>query len=179
MSAEIRFYRHGETEWNACGRLQGWLDSPLTAQGRQAASAVTWEPDLVFCSDLSRAKETAKRMFPSVALQESAALREIYLGDWQGRSIKDLQQRQDYLCYTQTPEQFVPTTQESFDEVTARMLQFYQELKQLPPVKIAVVSHGVAIACLAAALQQKPRAELWNYMLTGCDYICLSDEKTP
>lgn len=172
MSAEIRFYRHGETEWNKCGRLQGWLDSPLTERGRQAASAVTWEPDIVFCSDLLRAKETAKLMFPGYALTESAALREIYLGDWQGQYIKDLQQQADYLCYMQTPEKFKPTTQESFDAVTARMLKFYTEIKALPHAKIAVVSHGVAIACLATALQQKPRAELWDYMLVGCDYIC-------
>ena len=30
---EIYFVRHGETEWNKEGRLQGWLDSDLTAKG--------------------------------------------------------------------------------------------------------------------------------------------------
>ncbi|MER1986234.1 MAG: histidine phosphatase family protein [Solibacillus sp.] len=175
MSAEIRFYRHGETEWNKCGRLQGWLDSSLTEAGRNAARLVQWAPDLVFCSDLPRARETAKLMFPDCELRQSAALREIYLGDWQGRSIKDLQQDAQYSCYMQSPGKFEATTQESFDEVTARMLQFYREIQELPQRKIAVVSHGVAIACLATVLQRKPRAQLWDSMLAGCEWISFSN----
>lgn len=179
MLQEIRFYRHGETEWNKAGRLQGWLNSPLTEAGKKAAAAIVWEPDIVFCSDLLRAKETAKLMFPNTEMNISAALREIYLGDWQGRYIKDLQQDKGYRDYMQSPEKFEATSQEAFDEVTARMMQFYCELTKLPYTKIAVVSHGVAIACLAAAIYKKPRAQLWDTMLTGCDYICLSTQKTP
>ncbi|RKJ30353.1 histidine phosphatase family protein, partial [Butyricicoccus sp. 1XD8-22] len=33
---EFYFVRHGETEWNKDGRLQGWLDSPLTNKGRES-----------------------------------------------------------------------------------------------------------------------------------------------
>lgn len=175
MSAEIRFYRHGETEWNKCGRLQGWLNSPLTKAGRQAAHQVKWAPDVVFCSDLLRARETAKLMFPDSELRESTALREIYLGDWQGRYIKDLQQDAQYSCYMQSPGEFEATTQESFDEVTARMLRFYHEIQALPQRKIAVVSHGVAIACLATVLQGRSRAQLWDSMLAGCEWISFSN----
>lgn len=167
--SEIRFYRHGETEWNKVGRLQGWLDSPLTEAGKEAAARVQWQPDLVFCSDLPRAYETARLMFPECELTQSAALREICLGDWQGRYIKDLQQDMQYMRYLHSPEQFRPATQECFDAVTERMLQFYRQLE--PNKKIAIVSHGVAIACLTVALQDKPRAQLWDCMLAGCDWI--------
>jgi len=37
MAAEICLLRHGETEWNVAGRLQGSLDSPLTPLGREQA----------------------------------------------------------------------------------------------------------------------------------------------
>ena len=37
MDAEIYLVRHGETEWNAQGRFQGCLDSPLTPNGREQA----------------------------------------------------------------------------------------------------------------------------------------------
>jgi len=37
MTAEVFLLRHGETEWNAAGRFQDQLDSPLTARGRDQA----------------------------------------------------------------------------------------------------------------------------------------------
>src|SRR6478735_9231229 len=57
--------RHGNTEWNAQGRWQGQLDSPLTALGRAQAAAVAnlvvGEPvDAVFCSPIGRAFVTAQ-----------------------------------------------------------------------------------------------------------------------
>ena len=171
MSAIIRFYRHGETEWNKEGRLQGWQDSALTNEGKLRAAEVSWEPDVVFCSDLQRARETAKLMFPSSEMIECAALREINLGHWQGQYIKDLQRDADYRCYVQSPEAFQPTTQETFEQVTERMLHFFKELEQYPSKKIAVVSHGVAIACLTCALQSKPLSQLWQHMLPGCGWI--------
>lgn len=174
MSKIIKFYRHGETEWNKEGRLQGWLDSPLTVKGKSDASRVKWDPDIVFCSDLPRARLTAQLMFPNVNLRESTALREIYLGEWQGKNIKDLQRDEDYLCYLNTPERFQAATQESFSQVTMRMQQFYEELEQLPYEKIAVVSHGVAIACLTVELSNKSLVELWSAMLTGCESISFS-----
>ena len=84
----IRIYRHGETEWNRIGKLQGWLDSPLTDAGRALAEQVRWEPDYVVSSDLGRAVETARLMFPQVPIQTDARLREIFLGDWQGQLIQ-------------------------------------------------------------------------------------------
>jgi broad specificity phosphatase PhoE len=61
--------RHGETDWNVAGRLQGWRDSPLTANGRAQAAAVAarlaGEPiDALVASDLGRTRETAARSPP-------------------------------------------------------------------------------------------------------------------
>src|SRR5688500_8423312 len=55
--------RHGESEWNAVGRWQGWADPPLTElgleQARLAAKAVG-AVDLIVASDLERAWHTAE-----------------------------------------------------------------------------------------------------------------------
>lgn len=76
--------RHGQTEWNAQGRWQGQLDSPLTALGREqahtVAALVADEPvDAVFCSPLGRAAATTQvcgdRLgLPVVQLEELAEL---------------------------------------------------------------------------------------------------------
>lgn len=74
-----------------------------------------------------------------------------------------------------SPEMFINTTQESFNDVTKRMLGFHEYLLQLPYERIAVVSHGVAIACLISALHKQPYNQLWGYLLDGA--ACFSLER--
>jgi broad specificity phosphatase PhoE len=83
--------RHGRTEWNATGRFQGQLDSPLDGIGRaQAAAAAvavaSMEPDAIVTSDLARARDTAQAVGDEVGVElyEDVRLREIDLGSWQG-----------------------------------------------------------------------------------------------
>ena len=83
--------RHGETDWNADGRLQGQTDRPLTDFGRRQAQQLAEqladeELEAIYSSDLSRARETAAivggRLGLAVALDP--ALREKDWGTWEG-----------------------------------------------------------------------------------------------
>lgn len=83
--------RHGESTWNAEHRLQGQLDPPLSAVGREQALALArliarspWPAERVICSDLSRARETAELVGLSPG-RFDAAWREIDVGEWGGR----------------------------------------------------------------------------------------------
>ena len=158
----IKLYRHGETVWNKEGRLQGWLDSPLTEYGKLQAKKQAEQVELVFSSDLGRAMETAKLMFPKAKLLTDKRLREIYLGDWQGKDISVLTEQSDYNCYMKRPSEFVAQTQESFQAVTQRMQEFFDYLLTREETNIAVVSHGVAIACLVATIEERPLDSLWQ-----------------
>ncbi|WP_431027172.1 histidine phosphatase family protein [Lysinibacillus sp. LZ02] len=174
MCKTIRIYRHGETEWNKQGILQGWLDSPLTEYGKQQALAVDWQPDIVYASDLKRAMSTATWMFPNMEIHTDARLREIYLGDWQGQKITHLKQQLNYQYYSEAPEKFIPDSQESFEQVANRLLAFLQSIKDMPQQRIAIVSHGVAIACLQWVIDKRSLATLWQKgMLLGGDFISL------
>ena len=174
MYKTIRIYRHGETEWNKQGRLQGWLDSPLTELGKQQAIAVNWQPDVVYASDLGRAVATAQLMFPNRPIIQDSRLREIFLGDWQGQKIEELLKCDAYRSYCEQPEAFVATSQEPFARVAERMLTFCQSLRHVTSQNIAVVSHGVSIACLHAALEQRPISTLWQEgMLSGGECLAL------
>lgn len=92
MSVErIVLWRHGETDYNAAGRMQGHLDSALTEVGwNQARFAVAalarFEPDLVIASDLRRATDTATVLTNAIGvpLRLDKRLRETHLGEWQG-----------------------------------------------------------------------------------------------
>ena len=61
----IYMVRHGETEWNAAHRMQGWSDIPLNEKGREQASfaARKFESiplDAIYTSPLKRAADTAE-----------------------------------------------------------------------------------------------------------------------
>ncbi len=94
---ELWILRHGETEWNASGRLQGRLDSPLTETGLRQAEAQgrILARDLpgavrVISSPAPRALRTAEIALPGRSVETDARLEEIDLGRWQGRTIDEL-----------------------------------------------------------------------------------------
>jgi glucosyl-3-phosphoglycerate phosphatase len=89
----ILLVRHGESTYNAEARLQGQADPPLSDRGRREATALAGAlnglaPDRVISSDLIRARETAALLgHPDAATD--ARLREIDVGEWQGRPLSD------------------------------------------------------------------------------------------
>jgi broad specificity phosphatase PhoE len=90
---ELVLVRHGETDWNAVGRLQGHTDRPLTDFGRRQARQLAAELeserlDAIYSSDLIRASETAKIVGVRLGLPVvvDPDLREKDWGTWEGLS---------------------------------------------------------------------------------------------
>lgn len=93
-------WRHGNTEWNADGRVQGQTDVPLNDLGREqarAAAAVLAElrPDAIVSSDLRRAADTAAALaaLTGLPVRPDARLRERYFGHWQGLALSEVAER--------------------------------------------------------------------------------------
>lgn len=103
----IYAFRHGQTDWNKEGRIQGHLDVPLNETGRAEglllARALRRLPiRLVLTSDLSRAVDTAtitlaeairNGWHPSVPILRDARLREVSLGALQGLTHSEIHER--------------------------------------------------------------------------------------
>ena len=92
--------RHGETEWNLCGREMGHLDSPLTERGVKQARAIAGRlvrsrPHALYCSDLGRALQTAEIVGSVVGLAPvlEADLRERHMGVFQGLLLSEIPNR--------------------------------------------------------------------------------------
>lgn len=95
MSIELFLVRHGETEFNVQKRLQGWCDSPLTENGRQAVAAVGRRMaeagvhfDAAFCSTLPRTAATARLLLQqtgqeTLPLTALDGLREYHFGSFE------------------------------------------------------------------------------------------------
>ena len=88
--------RHGETDWNAEGKLQGHTDRPLNAYGRRQAQTLaerfaSESIDALYASDLSRARETAEILGAKLGLgvEVDPDLREKNWGNWEGLTSEE------------------------------------------------------------------------------------------
>lgn len=88
--------RHGPTEYNKAGRIQGRRDIPLSAEGRAVVARWQLPPALNsgyswVTSPLLRCRETAAKLgIPNAGIE--AALVEMDWGDWEGRTLDELRQ---------------------------------------------------------------------------------------
>ena len=94
----VLLVRHGESAFNAAGKLAGQADVPLSPRGRQQVEALApvvarFRPDRVFSSDLARTRETAAILGYGDA-ECRPALREMDLGAWTSADVETLQQEQ-------------------------------------------------------------------------------------
>ena len=94
LPARLVLVRHGQSTWNAEGRLQGQADPPLSKLGRREAVALRglltgFPAGRVLTSDLRRTRETAAALgHPDAA--PNPVWREIDVGEWAGRLLADL-----------------------------------------------------------------------------------------
>ena len=161
--------RHGESLANAQGVLSGWQDVPLTQRGRlQAEAAGHLLPDIhcasIWCSDLLRAKETAriatqiwqKKTGQQPPLIKRAALRERRMGCLQGHSKKQLR-KLNRLQILKTWTQ-APALGESFLQLSERVFPCLSQI----PASSFVFAHGGVIRMIVGISQNKPPSE-WMY----------------
>ena len=99
MTTRILLVRHGQSEWNAIGRWQGWADPDLSDLGRQQAreaAGAVGAVDAVVSSDLQRAAQTALLISESIGVgpvQVESGLRERDVGEWSGLTRTEIDER--------------------------------------------------------------------------------------
>jgi 2,3-bisphosphoglycerate-dependent phosphoglycerate mutase/probable phosphoglycerate mutase len=161
--------RHGQTDYNVAGRMQGHLDSILTETGVEQAAAVAPEiarlaPDRVISSDLRRAVDTAELVSAACGLpvKYDARLRETHLGEWQGRTVAEIEDGWPGAIATwRSDPAWAPPGGESRIEVVRRSLPVVEELDEEytasePEITVVLVAHGGLIAGLVCGLLALP-----------------------
>jgi probable phosphoglycerate mutase len=171
----IYYIRHGETDWNVAGRLQGRHDAPLNARGRaQAEHCGNIVRDLFasngrdpadfdyVASPLGRACETMELVRPPLGLPPDdyrleQRLAEISFGEWEGFTIAQLHSRdpQRIAAREQDKWHFVPPGGESYEAVSRRMRDWYENLTR---DTVAVAHGGTARGLIAYLGIAKPAA---------------------
>ncbi|MEH6647784.1 histidine phosphatase family protein [Sulfitobacter sp.] len=166
---ELYVLRHGETEWNAQGRLQGKFNSPLNARGRQQAARqaeILAGIDLtgfnILSSPQGRAVETAAIALARQVdeVHTDSRLHEIGMGDWAGRLKSDLEAQgfidaragESLDFYEDAPQG------EGFAALETRCALFLASLT----VPSVLVTHGITSRMIRAIATGKGRAAIAN-----------------
>lgn len=178
----VVLWRHGETDYNASGRMQGHLDSLLTETGwNQARFAapilVGFEPEVVVSSDLRRARDTATvfTQATGLPLRVDQRLRETHLGKWQGLTTAEVAAEwPDGLVNWQVDARYSPPGGESRVEVAARATRVVEELDAEFDGTVLLATHGGLITGLTASLLGLP-LESWRALagISNCHWTTL------
>jgi broad specificity phosphatase PhoE len=164
----LYFIRHGESLFNAEGRIQGQSDIALSPTGlRQAAALVsalgTLEIDAIYSSPLRRALQTAEPLAAALHLtvRTDGRLREINAGEFQGLEWPEIESRWPEAAKhwkQQTPDFVIPGG-ESRRAVAERGRAALEAIFAAGHRQAIVVAHGGVLAGSLRSLLQIP-AEL-------------------
>lgn len=168
---KLYFVRHGRTEWNEEGRIQGANgDSPLLESSIQQLEALGQHLsqtyfDASYSSDLPRAVHTAQIILKQnqhpITLQETPALREWHLGRLEGRKIMELKALypEEMEAFRHDLSQFHHNLfdAESLSDTTKRTCDFVKSLKGKELDTVLIVGHGANLtASIRTLLGNKP-----------------------
>ncbi|WP_306212440.1 histidine phosphatase family protein [Actinoplanes sp. RD1] len=147
-------WRHGNTDWNRDGRVQGQTDVPLNDLGRQQAVdaaelLVRLRPDVVVASDLSRAADTAAALaaLTGLPVRPDERLRERHFGKWQGLTMAEVaEQRPDEHARWKAGQTVIGGDVETLDDLGKRVAEGLEAAAGLAPEggTIVAATHGAA-----------------------------------
>lgn len=163
------FLRHGETEWNAEGRLCGRTDVPLSSVGRRQAQLLGERlkglaVEALYSSPLQRAIETAREVGRAIGHEPivDARLTELSYGAWEGHPWEECQRATPdlYRAWVADPATVSTPEGESGLQVIERVTPFLTDVSQkYPSGNVVVVCHRTVCRLLACHLMGIPLAE--------------------
>lgn len=182
---EVYLIRHGQTKWNVEGKLQGHTDEPLNEEGEKQAFVLREKFEKIrfaaaFSSDLSRANKTAAIVLgqQNVEIQKNPALRERYMGTWEGRFTNDLKSwfnEQEISTGSFSKEEYLSYKWQSDIESYADVYQRLNNLIKTEAISrlgstILISSHGGVLRALLYHLDFRPDL---RWQVYNCAYIKL------
>ena len=178
---DLIFLRHGQTDWNLAGRLQGRTDIPLNDTGIKSAEKAreilkNYTFDAVYSSPLLRARQTMEIACPNASAVLDDRLMEWSFGPWEGLKY-DREVFEDRWFLGKEPIEGM----EQIEGVIARAKSFYGDLlKKHGKDRVLVVSHGGFSASLRVAIcGMKPDENLWKYCLPNATPVLFRSGQEP
>lgn len=177
----IFLVRHGETKQHKEKMFIGQYDVPLSEAGKKQAEDAAvkierFKPDapVVYCSDLARAAETAEIISSRLGIGnclQSSDLREINLGEWDGRPISEIKERYPVEYEMRGRDMFtfkLGNKAENFYDLQYRTVKAMREILETESARdIIIVSHSGVIRALENNLKGLSVDDDWGKLSKG------------
>lgn len=144
--------RHGQIKNANEKRFIGLTDAPLDETG--TGQACYWQAvfsdfplDAIYSSHLERCEQTARQIAGKKPVINTNVLNEIDMGEWDGKAFEEIKTRypEEFKNRGETPSTYRPPGGESFQDISDRVLPFFNELFTLKNRKTLVVTHAGVI----------------------------------
>lgn len=170
----LYYCRHGQTDWNIQGLVQGRVNIPLNEIGIQQAQEAREHLkdlpiDLAFCSPIGRTMQTADIILKgrNIPLQEDPRLLEFYYGIYEGKSIKD----EEFLARRKAHFKRVKGAESYFD-VAYRVYSFLHEIEEKYPDKnVLVIAHGGLSRVVQSYFFDMENEEFETFRIGNCEIV--------
>ncbi len=176
--AKLYLVRHGKTLWSGTGRYQGFSDIPLSAEGQLEAGRLARRlaPEnftAIYCSDLTRASQTAQAMAPprGKEIVMTPDLRELNFGLCEGLTFQQISERYpEGVTIWRGREHAKPFPGgESLQQLAERISRFLQKLPQADmDEKTLIVSHTGALSVMVCLLLGIGLDHWWQFKTANC-----------
>jgi broad specificity phosphatase PhoE len=178
VSSRLLLVRHGESTWNRERRIQGQLDPPLTERGETQARELAerlagHDVAALYCSDLKRCLQTARPIAEAVGVEPvlMPELREIALGEWQGKTSKELAEEYPELWdrWTRRPSwDLVPGGEgaAAFERRTQHAVEL--AFAQHPEGDILCVTHGGVVQVTLSSVVGRGVDGIFPFLIQNC-----------
>ena len=161
---KIYLIRHGQTDWNLEGKIQGRYDVSLNETGSKQAELLAMGMDKrpvvqIFSSRQKRALETAqavgRRQHVDVTVIDG--LEEVEFGEWEGKTWDEISREypEEFKVWCTEPAEIVPPGGESRPQIYRRIGNALKEILRRSRGDIAIVSHGAALAYMVSIMLEK------------------------
>jgi alpha-ribazole phosphatase len=179
----IFLMRHGEPVFPNIKKGKqyiGQTDLPLSKTGilqaQRAARGLKWANlNEIFASDLSRTVSTAEIMssFHNIKPKICPELREISLGDWEGRYFSEIKEEypEAFMRRGEDLEWFIPPNGESFHMLSDRVVPKFYELIDSTEGNIMLVTHSGVCRCIICNILNIPLSSQFKFRQ---DYCCIN-----
>lgn len=184
---KLLLIRHGQTDWNVEGKIQGSYNSELNDNGIRQAKELSekiinghYKFSKIYTSRQKRAIKTAQILSEAARIDyvPIEGLEEINLGLWEGLSWAEVKEKfpNEYEEWYVNRRYTQPPQGESYQQMLERVLTVIHKIIGENDKNIAIVTHSAVIMCIQCYLTDTPFEEMTKFKTDNTAIIELDSE---
>ncbi len=183
----LYFIRHGQTDWNLAGKIQGSSDIELNETGIAQAKELSrklseenYSIARIYSSKQKRAYQTASIISRTLGCELTPidGLEEVRLGNWEGLSWQEVKSAypSEYDAWYHDRRYYKSHQGESYQELLERVLPAVHHIISENTKDVAIITHNAVIMCLQCYLTHTPFHRMIDFKAGNTSIITLDSK---